>query len=391
MEPAESLEIHNLIKLLDAASPAVRASVRRELTAKGDRLDVFLDHYRDALGPEAQFALLELIRKRTPEIPLKWPDWIDLQAPAHQLEAAFHFLADFQEEAPDYPLLGEMLDELAQGFTDELGKQALPTPSSLARHLFGEGRLVGAEEDYYHPLNSHLPHVIASGRGLPLSLCAIFILVGARFDLEINGLNLPGHFLASAEEDGEMYVFDCFNRGRTSRMREIEILSGGTRHRLDTFVDRPPGAVTIIRRVCENLVNAYDRSGRQDRCREVRELIRDIRRHGQDAHVLETASFQPGQIVRHRRYGYRGVIVEIDSHCMADETWYRANMTQPDRDQPWYHVLVDGSTATTYAAQTSLMVDVDRAEVNHPLVTLYFSEFDDGRYQRNEMPWTLPR
>jgi len=94
--------------------------------------------------------------------------------------------------------------------------------------------------------------------------------------------------------------------------------------------------------------------------------------------------FAPGQLVRHVRYGYRGVVVDFDTTCMADEMWYYRNQTQPPRNQPWYHVLVDGSMATTYAAQTSLEADDRDEPVNHPLVQEFFTGFEGGRYERNE-------
>lgn len=90
--------------------------------------------------------------------------------------------------------------------------------------------------------------------------------------------------------------------------------------------------------------------------------------------------FEPGQLVRHRRYGYRGVVVRKDASCLADEDWYRNNQTQPDRDQPWYHVLVNDSTACTYAAAENLIADHDPSPINHPLVTQFFSNFHNGRY-----------
>ena len=97
--------------------------------------------------------------------------------------------------------------------------------------------------------------------------------------------------------------------------------------------------------------------------------------------------FQIGQLVRHKRYGYRGVVVEVDSHCMADEGWYQSNQTQPDREQPWYHVLVDRSDSVTYPAQEDLMVDESRQPIQHPLVDYFFSSFVDGRYVRNQRLW----
>ncbi len=102
----------------------------------------------------------------------------------------------------------------------------------------------------------------------------------------------------------------------------------------------------------------------------------------------ETRSkFQPGDLVHHKRYGYRGVVVAVDLTCQADDTWYLANQTQPDRKQPWYHVLVDGSAMTTYPAQVNLEPDLTGEPVDHPLLELFFCEFRDGLYVRNSEPW----
>jgi heat shock protein HspQ len=99
--------------------------------------------------------------------------------------------------------------------------------------------------------------------------------------------------------------------------------------------------------------------------------------------------FRPGQLVRHRRYGYRGVVVDCDPLCRASEAWYRKNQTRPDRDQPWYHVLVHGSQITTYAAQSSLTEDDSAQPIDHPLVGQFFDEFTGDGYRRNQRPWQL--
>ena len=64
-----------------------------------------------------------------------------------------------------------------------------------------------------------------------------------------------------------------------------------------------------------------------------------------------------GLVVTHHNYGYRGVIVAVDPVCMAGDTWYKTNKTQPNRDQPWYHVLVhDSGGLSTYVAHSNLPV-----------------------------------
>ena len=101
----------------------------------------------------------------------------------------------------------------------------------------------------------------------------------------------------------------------------------------------------------------------------------------------DTVKFAKGQLVCHKRYGYRGVVVEFDVRCMADDQWYMKNQTQPIRDQPWYHVLVHGASTVTYPAQDNLLPDPSDEPVDHPLVDHFFSEFVDGRYVRNDTSW----
>lgn len=105
------------------------------------------------------------------------------------------------------------------------------------------------------------------------------------------------------------------------------------------------------------------------------------------AHVRQRPKYQPGQLVRHVRYGYRGVVVDVDLFCQAPAAWYQANQTQPDRQQPWYHVLVHGGANVTYAAQSSLRADDSCEPIDHPLVDEYFDAFDGEKYLRSSRSW----
>ena len=88
--------------------------------------------------------------------------------------------------------------------------------------------------------------------------------------------------------------------------------------------------------------------------------------------------------MHHVRYGYRGVVVGFDETCQADDAWYtfqtQGKGYKPAKQQPWYHVLVDGSTGQTYVAQQNLEPGDSRKPIEHPLVYQFFAEFHDGRY-----------
>ena len=112
-----------------------------------------------------------------------------------------------------------------------------------------------------------------------------------------------------------------------------------------------------------------------------------IRLHESFASGLPEQIFSPGELVHHKRYDYRGVVVEYNPTCQADEAWYKGNKTQPDRNQPWYHVLVHGGQQVTYVAQVNLEPDNISDPVSHPLVDVFFSGFENGVYIRNDRPW----
>ena len=99
--------------------------------------------------------------------------------------------------------------------------------------------------------------------------------------------------------------------------------------------------------------------------------------------------YEVGQIVRHRRYGYRGVVVAVDRRCEASEDWYQSNNTQPPRRQAWYHVLVHETEHSTYAAEENLADLQPIEEVWHPWLPLFFDGFSAGRYVRNNEPWPV--
>ncbi len=96
--------------------------------------------------------------------------------------------------------------------------------------------------------------------------------------------------------------------------------------------------------------------------------------------LTEEYEYEIGQLIEHRRYGYRGVVVSVDAACQASQEWYEGNLTQPDRGQPWYHVLVHGGEHSTYVAQENMREDSGGEQVLHPLVATFFVYFSGGRY-----------
>ena len=99
---------------------------------------------------------------------------------------------------------------------------------------------------------------------------------------------------------------------------------------------------------------------------------------------MSRAHFDVGEIVHHRLFGYRGVVFDVDPVFSGTEEWYeKVAKSRPPRNAPWYHVLPDGATHTTYVAERNLEpLDEDDRQVpiNHPLLERLFERFEEGSY-----------
>lgn len=135
----------------------------------------------------------------------------------------------------------------------------------LVRFLAFEQRFTGNHHDYYHPRNSYLPWVIEFRQGLPISLTLIYMLVGRRAGLKVDGISAPGHFLARL---GGVY-FDPFYSGRIVSEGELERLSAEVPDAHRPLLDQPCTPVQIVHRVLINLRNAYIKRGDSRRQRQI--------------------------------------------------------------------------------------------------------------------------
>jgi len=104
-----------------------------------------------------------------------------------------------------------------------------------------------------------------------------------------------------------------------------------------------------------------------------------------DAPLQARSRFAIGDVVRHRQFGFRGVVFDIDPVFANSEEWYEAipQDMRPRRDQPFYHLLAENeeSSYVAYVSQQNLLGDSEGGPVDHPSVPQIFEDFADGRYR----------
>lgn len=100
--------------------------------------------------------------------------------------------------------------------------------------------------------------------------------------------------------------------------------------------------------------------------------------------------FRVGQVVKHKRFGYRGVIIGWDETARAPASWLQEmHKGNPDwRLQPNFAILVDTrdrpAPQITYVPQDNLEV-IKHTKILHPSTDDYFENFDGSQYLPR--PW----
>lgn len=274
-------ELAALLRLCDDPSPAIAAKIAARLRELAPDGEIWIQIEAQNLEATlSQRAILQAIfaapavsdadeNARETRLRAAWRDLRFDDDDTSLLESALLALGDWQCGAGTGARGRDALDELALEFGDfempSLTHSDIGMPEStddwseaaaLAYFLFEFKQLRGAPQgEYYHPLQSNLTVALESGTGLPITLACIFILVGRRVGLSIEGCPFPGHFLT---RDGQSQrFFDPFNGAKALSAREVNALQ---RAAPGAMSEAAP-ATEIVARVLRNLSVAYYQSG----------------------------------------------------------------------------------------------------------------------------------
>lgn len=131
----------------------------------------------------------------------------------------------------------------------------------LCRYLFQDLGFTGNTRDYYDPRNSYFNEVMDRHTGLPITLSVLAMILGEQSGLRVEGIGLPGHFIARAvDHRGDILYFDPFSGGKFLTPSDCESLvekatGSPFQATADTMAQIPLGG--IIQRMLTNLKLIY--------------------------------------------------------------------------------------------------------------------------------------
>jgi regulator of sirC expression with transglutaminase-like and TPR domain len=179
-----------------------------------------------------------------------------------QLEAVAAIALEVQPQLDIQGVLAE-IDALAARLKQRIAADAAPLHRLrlLNRYFFQELGFAGNVNDYYAAENSYLHRVLATRRGIPITLALVYIEIAQQIGLVARGVSFPGHFLIKLKMPQGEVVIDPFN-GRSLSRDELDerIAPYRRRHGLTGDAEVPLGLFlqtatprAVVARVLRNL------------------------------------------------------------------------------------------------------------------------------------------
>ena len=155
--------------------------------------------------------------------------------------------------------------------------------------LFNVQKFKPNTDDYYNPLNSYLNIVIERKRGIPITLCILYMRVARSVSFKMYPVNFPGHFLIKhiLEDNSGEIIVDPFNGGRIMDDYSLKALIEQAYPQQNiplthALVEKATAAQVLIR-MMNNLKGSYYEAQDIDRYNIANEMVLAIDPYNPDA------------------------------------------------------------------------------------------------------------
>src|SRR6187455_1048410 len=190
---------------------------------------------------------------------------------------------------------------------------------ALNQYLFDDLGYRGNTEDYYDPRNSYLNEVLDRKTGIPITLSILYMELGRRIGLPLEGVSFPGHFLVRLKLRGGVLVLDPFSGGAPQseddlRKRVKRVIPDGVADDLpaaelplDQFLEAATNR-QILSRVLRNLKGIYREIDKPERMLDVLNRMLLVT---PDA----SAELRERGLVYHRLECYRAALQDLSAYA----------------------------------------------------------------------------
>ena len=169
--------------------------------------------------------------------------------------------------------------QIIEKLAEEVRPRLTPADSPVQRihifnqYLFNEKAFRGNRTDYYDPENSFLNRVIDRRIGIPISLSVLYLLLGLRLGLPVQGVGMPGHFLVKVDSPPRLLFVDCFNGGTLLEESDCKKFLTDSGFGFEPWYLEPSPNPLILERMLRNLLGIYHQRQEPQQVKRVNALM----------------------------------------------------------------------------------------------------------------------
>ncbi|MCF3651238.1 transglutaminase-like domain-containing protein [Synoicihabitans lomoniglobus] len=272
-----STEKAALLDLIDDPSPTVRRSLCQHFNALGVTARDFLQNTASGTNRHLAWHARSFLEELNFTDPVgEFREFI--KSLNYELETGALLLARTVRPHLDAGACCEELDRIAARCRELMVEPSTTRAKCrvINRVIYHELGYRGNVEHYTDPDNSFLDQVLRNRRGIPISMCMLYLLVAQRVGLDLEPIGLPGHFMIGCFTDDAPFFIDAFDRGIFRSPEEIFVFlrSHDMSPRLSDLAPTP--IREILCRSCRNLANHYESHGHQDRAQLFDSFVTDF-------------------------------------------------------------------------------------------------------------------
>ena len=258
------------------------------------------------------------------------------------LEAA---LVIAQQEKPDLDI--DYYLQKVDGFADAISEQLPAQPDvedvlhALNDFLFTQQGYVGNVDNYYDASNSLIDEVIDKKLGIPITMSILYMAIGRKLGLDLQGIAFPGHFLVSLTVGAGVIILDPFFNGISLSEEELRLrldeLQDVETDDSDEFYDylEPASNKLIIERLLRNLRAIYIEQDQLQQAIDTTNKIITLDPDDAEEYLLRGSLYRRAECVRFALHDYQHYMSFNAGSDVDDEV--RAEIIKLQKNIPVLH------------------------------------------------------
>lgn len=285
------------IRLLDDPDEEVYDLIRESLISIGSEIIPELESvWESTLDQKFQERIETLIKViQFNSLKKDFSKWVDMGG----IDMGYGAFLLARHQYPDlkWETIDKQFESLRKEIWIELNQNltALEKVRVINHILFENHKFTSNNANFYSPQNSLVNIVLESKKGNPVTLGIIYLVLAARLDLPIYGVNLPKNFILAyqdqisafhafgdTENSSVLFYINPFNRGAVFGRKEIDYFLKQQQLEPRMSYYTPCSNVAIAGRLISTLLVSYEKLGYKDKIDELNELNQIIADSGKN-------------------------------------------------------------------------------------------------------------